>query len=199
MLEKLLRSKDEVKILGIALFQDGLHLREIARRAGISAPQARRELSSLVEIGLLKGERKGNMLIFSRNLKSPIFPSVRELYLRTEGIFEKMKGILGKLEGVKYAFVFGSMALGKERSASDIDLMVIGEVDGDLLAREIFGLQKGFSREINFICWNEKDLREKIKSKSPFLKNVLRGRLAWLAGDKDGFARAVEKRGRAKN
>ena len=54
MLETLLYSKAEVDVLGIVLFEDGLHLREIARRAKRPAPQAMRELNRLVRAGLLR-------------------------------------------------------------------------------------------------------------------------------------------------
>ena len=44
MLNLILRSKAEVKVLSVILFQDGLHLREIARQANISPFEARREI-----------------------------------------------------------------------------------------------------------------------------------------------------------
>lgn len=193
MLEKLFRSTAEVKVLGVVLFEDGLHLREIARRAGVSAPEAKHELGILSEIGLLLKEEKGNMVLFRLNKELPFFAEIRGLYLKTEGIFAKLKEKLAKLDGVKYAFVFGSMARGEERASSDVDLMVVGNIGENSLSATIFSIQKQTGREINPICWSEQDLKEKIASKSPFLKNALKKQIVWIAGDRNEFAGAVKK------
>ena len=193
MLEKLFRSGAGVKTLGIVLFEDGLHLREIARRGGISAPEAKRELEILCSMGLLLKEKKGNMLIFRLDTDAPFLPEIRGLYLKTEGVFAKLKCKLAKLKGIKYAFIFGSMARGEEQRSSDVDLLVVGSIAANTLSGAIFSVQKQTGREINFIHWSEQDLRGKLTSQSPFLKNVLKKEAVWLAGDKNEFAGAVKK------
>ena len=196
MLELFLRSGAEVKVLGVVLFTDGLHLREIARRAGVSPYEAKRELGILARAGLLSGERKGRQIFFTVNGGCPFLGELRGLYLKTEGVVERIKGALVGFPGIRYTFVFGSFAGGKAGRHSDLDLMIIGDVDEKAVADALFAVQQSTGREINFIIWAMADLKEKIKSSSGFLKSIVSGDIIWLGGDRDGFIRAVEKRPR---
>ena len=193
MLEKLLRSTAEVNTLGVILFNEGLHLREIARRAGLTPSESKRELDNLVGLGLLHSEKRGNQTIFNTNPECPFFSDLKNLYLKTEGVFHQLSSSLSPLKGIDHAFVFGSAASGKDKSRSDIDLMVIGGIDEDELAKSIFKVQKQTSREINFILWTNNDLEDKINKNNSFLKNILKNRMVFIVGEKDEFVRIVEK------
>lgn len=192
MLEKLFRSKAEVAVLNIVLFSDGLHLREIARRAGVSSYEAKRELDTLSEIGILESDRRGNQVIFNAHEGCTFLDDLRGIFRKTEGAMTKVKGGLADFPGITYCLVFGSAAKGRASERSDIDLLVIGDVDADDLDQEILILQKGIRREINHIHWSVKDFRKKLKAKSPFLKNISAD-FIWIGGDKDEFVRAVEE------
>jgi len=193
MLEKLLRSKAEVRVLGIALFEDGLHLREIARRAGVSPFEAKKELDNLVSIGVLQSEKKGNLQMFHSDRHCPFFSDLKNLYQKTEGIFYQLRDAMKGVKNIDYAFVYGSTAAGMEKKSSDIDLMVIGLVDENDVARRIFRKQRMMKREINYVVWSPADLKEKIENKSVFLNNLVKGKLVFISGDKDEFVRTVEK------
>ena len=110
MLELLLRSRAKVAVLGVVLFKDGLHLREIARRAGVSSYEAKRELDGLVLLGLLGEEEKGNLLIYSVKPNCPFVGELKGLYLKTEGPVPLLRKGLEKLAGLRYAFIYGSFS-----------------------------------------------------------------------------------------
>ncbi|MEW6329464.1 MAG: nucleotidyltransferase domain-containing protein [Candidatus Micrarchaeota archaeon] len=202
MLERLLRSRAEAKVLGVVLFTDGLHLRETARRAGISPPEAKRELDALVSLGVLKSAKSGNLSIFSLNERCPFLQELKTLYLKTDGIFEALRGSISKVRGVDYAFIYGSMARGDYSEGSDVDVLVIGESDENELAMAFTELQKKITREINFILWTRKDFSRKIRENGSFFSSVASGKKIWLAGDEGGFegvvAKASDKRGKAR-
>ena len=199
MLERLLRSKAEVSVLGIVLFQEGLYLREIARMASLSPSEAKKELDNLVSLGVLRKKRHGNQVFFFLNDNCPFLNELKGLYLKTEGIFEHLRSSLKGVKGIKYTFIFGSMAKMQEKETSDLDLLVVGKIDEDVLAGKILNIQKGLKREINYILWSLEDLDEKIKKKSSFLKNIMNKKQIWLVGDKDEFIRVVEKGHNKKN
>lgn len=190
MLELLLKSKAEVSMLGVVLFNDGLHLRAIAKEAGISPPEAKRELDILVGLGALRKEKKGNLLLFYQNKECDFLVDLKNLYLKTEGLFGELILHLKKLQGIEYAFVFGSMSTGKFREKSDLDLMVIGNIREEMLAEAMFNIQKKTKRAINFILWSENDFRKKLREKSKFLGNISESR-KWIAGNENGFERIV--------
>ena len=193
MLEKLLKSRAAARVLGEVFSEDGLHLREVARRAGISPSEAKRELDNLVALGVLERKKTGSVVAFSLNTACPFLQELKGLYQKTDGVFRALAQALAATEGVKYAFVFGSSAAGRERKASDVDLLVVGGVEEEALAGKVFEVQKKTGKEINFVLWSERDLREKARKKSGFLKSVFSGEKVWLAGDGNEFGGIVEK------
>lgn len=193
MLEKLLRSKAEVAVLGVALFSDGLHLREIARRAGVSAPEAKRELDSLVWLGALAKTEKGNMSIYTLNSSCPFINELRGLYLKTEGPIPLLKKELSKLAGLHYAFIYGSFASGNFNERSDIDLFLAGEIETEEADRICFGIQNKTMREINYILWSEADLKKKMKEGGAFVSSLVKKEKIWLVGDAGGFERVAKE------
>lgn len=59
---------------------------------------------------------------------------LRSIVLKTEGAGLEIKEKLQEMGGVNKAFIFGSYASGEADLRSDLDLMVIGEVDWRLVA-----------------------------------------------------------------
>jgi predicted transcriptional regulator len=82
MLERIFRSKAEVAVLGIVLFSESLHLREIARRAGISSSEAKKELDTLAALGLLFTERKGNLVLFYTDRRCLFLDDLRNIFIK---------------------------------------------------------------------------------------------------------------------
>jgi predicted nucleotidyltransferase len=194
MLEKLLRSKAEVKVLGVVLGTDGLHLREIARRAGVSPSEAKRELGILASLGILRREKKGNLVLFRQEPKCPFLCHLKKLYSLTEGVPARLREEIGKIKGLEYGFVFGSMAGGNWKDSSDYDVMLIGNFKEDEAWRRIFMAQKETGREINPVIWSHGEFAERLKKRNLFLKNAALGEKIWIKGDEDEFVGYVEKR-----
>ncbi|VVC02931.1 Uncharacterised protein [Candidatus Burarchaeum australiense] len=193
MLQLLFRSKAEVAVLGIVLFSEGLHLREIGRRAGVSPPEAKRELDNLVQAGILINTPKGNMSAYSLNEKCPFLDDLKNLYLRTEGTIPLLHNGLRKIPGLTYAFVYGSFASGRFTARSDVDLMLIGDVDHEEIDSICFKTQKKTLNEINYIIWSNEDFRKKAKEQGAFIKSIIKKGKIWLVGDEREFERAVKK------
>jgi predicted nucleotidyltransferase len=192
MLEKLLRSNAEVKVLGVVLFSDGLHLREIARRAEVSPSEAKRELDSLASTGILKAEKKGNLVLFYKNGSCPFLAELRGLYLKTEGIFSELGKALAEIKGIKFAFGYGSFAHGEEREKSDVDLLIVGKPGMDGLHRKIMEIEKRVGREINYSVYSAEEFHRKA-TLSGFLKEVMQGDKIFMRGTGDEFKRFAEE------
>jgi predicted nucleotidyltransferase len=194
MIEKLFVSRARVKILSLLLFSGkSFYINEIARLAGIAPIQAKNELQKLEEIGLLRKERKGKMILFTANANSPLYAPLRELFTRTEGIGNLLRQAL-KNENIKYAFIFGSFAKGAEKVASDVDLFVIGNVDEGKLIEKLVKVEDAVKREIVPVLWNEKYFSEQAKKGQPFLTDVSKERIIPIIGDINEFRRLVERR-----
>lgn len=190
MLEKLFRSKAEVSVLSITLFEENLHLREISRRAKVSPYETKRELDNLVSLGILLIEKKGNLSLYRTNPACPFLSELKSLYLKTDGALALLRKELQKLSGIEYALVYGSMAKGTYSEKSDIDLLVIGSIEESPLEALALRLQKILKREINYILWSERDYRSKMKEGGSFISSLLSSPKIMLVGDEDGFGKA---------
>ncbi|MEM4194903.1 MAG: nucleotidyltransferase domain-containing protein [Candidatus Anstonellales archaeon] len=189
MLEKLLRSKAEVAVLSVVLFTEDLHLREIARRAGISSYEAKRELDNLFSLGVLVKKRKGNLILFKTNPSCPFLGELRSLYMKTEGIFSCLKKELSQIKEIKFALIYGSMAKEEYSEKSDLDLLIVGDIQEEQVERAILKLQKKFEREINYILWTEKEFEDKKRERGAFVNSLLKSKKIMLVGDESELIR----------
>lgn len=74
-------------------------------------------------------------------------------------IKEALKGI----EGIETAFIYGSLAKREEISGSDIDLLIVGNIDEDKLVENLPSLERRLGREINFSVYGLEELGKKKK------------------------------------
>ncbi|HEY4831100.1 MAG TPA: nucleotidyltransferase domain-containing protein, partial [Waddliaceae bacterium] len=93
-----------------------------------------------------------------------------------------------------FGFIYGSTASGKESANSDIDLFIVGDLGLRDLANILSEARKNLRREINSTVYSEKELKEKIKERNPFIQQVLHRPRIWLMGDENEFKK-MDKRG----
>ena len=160
------------------------HLRAIARAAGTSAGTARRELAHLVGAGLLLREPEGRQVYYRANAQAPIFPELLSIISKTAGIGDHLRGALAPLaRRIRVALVFGSVAAGKHRAGSDVDLLVIGEVTLSEVVRAMLPVQQRIAREVNPSVYSAVEWRQRVASGQRFARAVLEGPKLFLLGD----------------
>jgi hypothetical protein len=87
-----------------------------------------RELAQLEAAELVTVRRVGNQKHYQANASAPIFKELRGLVLKTSGLVDVLRTALAPLTAqIDQAFIYGSVAKGKDTANSDIDLMVISE------------------------------------------------------------------------
>jgi len=159
-------------------------LSELATFIKVSPSSLQRELESLSGSAILRKRRDGNRLYFQAETESPIYAPLRDLIIQTLGMTAELKESLALLSSqISCAFIYGSVALEKERATSDVDLMVIGETGLAELAPVLRRLENKFNREINATCYRPEEFRRKIKSSNHFLTNILGEKKIFLIGD----------------
>jgi predicted nucleotidyltransferase len=85
-------------------------------------------------------------------------------------------------DNIHVAFMHGSMVEGRERSESDIDLIIVGEVAGPDLAFALRNVQNRLGREVNFTRYTPLEFASKIAAGHHFLKSVLKKPRIFLIG-----------------
>ncbi len=105
-------------------FQSG----ELIRLADSGTGAVHRLLTRLAEAGLVSVDRVGNQKYYQANRASPVFDELHGLIVKTSGLIGPLRAALAPLaERIRAAFVYGSIAKGTDRAASDIDVMVISD------------------------------------------------------------------------
>lgn len=166
--------KTKKAVIGILFSKPDIsvHLRELARMAAVSAPMMQRELAILVDAGIITSCKDGNRVIFKANDACPIFDELRGIARKTSGVTDSIKSaLLGK--DIELAFIFGSIATGKENADSDIDLMVVGDIDTIELNRLIAPLEDTLRRPIHISHYGTKEWPE--ISKDRLINKIVNG------------------------
>jgi len=92
--------------------------------------------------------------------------------LKTEAIGDRLREALSTLGDIRVAFIYGSTAKGTEVTSSDIDLMVIGEIDLDILNRTIDNVEDELGRTVNYTLFSAKEH----EGGSPIKRHLSRGK-----------------------
>ena len=189
MLEALFISKSKIRQdLLILFFTDpskSYYLRELQRMLGHSAGSIRRELLRFQKDSLFVTQKVGNLLYYRLNTAHPLFEELKSIVSKTVGVEGSLRKELSSVKGIKTAFIYGSFAAKREKSGSDIDLMIIGNPDGSSLNEKIAGLEKKLQREINVTTYSPEEYKYRRKAKSGFILDVVKNPKILLAGAED--------------
>jgi DNA-binding transcriptional ArsR family regulator len=189
ILAKILSSRVRAEIFRLlfGLTDKEMHLREIIRQAGLNLQTVRQDLNKLLKLDLVVARRDGNRLYYRANQEHPLYPEIHLLVLKTAGLVEVLQRVL-KREGVKVAFIFGSVAIGQEKAGSDVDLMVIGEVSLRTVTGWLAGVSLEIGREVNPYVMNVAEFQKRREAEEHFLSQVLDSPKLFIIGKEDDLA-----------
>lgn len=168
------------------------YIRELAKETQIPYGMVYRELENLEQLGIITREKKGNLALLHVNRDLPYLLDLRQIIMKTTGILYRLKEHLDQLDEVKYLLIFGSVARGEDNHGSDLDLMIIGEVDEEQLIEAVRVLENETGKAVNYILWSITEFEEKIKEKNHILIDVAANPITMLRGNEDEFRRVIE-------
>lgn len=169
------------------------YLREIIRAAGVGQGSIQRELETLVGAGLVLRRVHGRQVYFRANPENPIYRELRGLLVKTAGVADVLREALAPLAaGIHVAFVYGSVARGEERRASDIDLMVVGDVSFADASQALASAQRRLGREVNPTVYTPAEFKQKLAAGQHFLRSVVEREKLFLFGNEHDLRRLGE-------
>lgn len=148
--------------------------RQLERLSGVSVGNLQKELVKLEQAGVLESRRLGTLRLYRLNLRHPLYPELKGIIAKTIGLEGTIRAELSKLKGVQGACIYGSFARGQERVSSDLDLLIIGDVEEKPLIRAIKGLEGKLQREINYSLYTSADWSRRKRAKDSFVMEVLK-------------------------
>lgn len=162
------------------------YLTEIVRRTGAGRGAVQRELTRLTHAGLLTRTPDGQQVYFRANEKAPAFLELKGLIRKTSGIVEVLRAALEPLAGrIEAAVVYGSVARGDETAASDVDLLVIGDVSLFDVVSATAHIQSALGRELNPTVFAPDEFLRRRRAGEHFVTSVLGSPKLQLIGDLD--------------
>lgn len=163
---------------------ESFYLRQLARLTDISLGPVQREIRQLVDAGLVTRKTVGSQTLYSANEESPVFREIKSLVKKTVGMHDVLAEALETLrKKINFAFVYGSVARSRENPESDVDLMVVGDVEFDEVVEKLSAAEKTLHREINPTVFTAREFHK--KASGNFLKNVVDERKLFIIGGED--------------
>jgi predicted nucleotidyltransferase len=161
---------------------------QLVEASGCALIQVQRALKRLEDTGLIEKTKSGNRSYYQANQKHPAFQDIKQALFKTVLFGDLLKEALKqKKNKIKFGFIYGSSARGKESSTSDIDLFIIGDLGIRDIAKVITESGRNLGREINTTVYSEKEFNRKLKEKNPFINEILHQPKIWLIGEESEF------------
>lgn len=164
------------KVLGLLYIrpEKSFYTKEIIRSTGMGVATIKRELDRMLAAGILTMTKVGNQHHYQANTECPIYTELHGIVKKTFGVVDVIKSALSPFaNNISWAFIFGSVASGKETSRSDIDLMVIGDISFTEIASALYGVQETLGREVNPKIYSEEEWMQMENKKDAFLREIL--------------------------
>ena len=178
------------RVLGLLLLhpEKSYHVREIARLTGTVAGTLHKELSKLAEAGLLQKKTQGNQVSYQANRSSLIFEELASILRKTSGLADVLADALAaQLPDIEFAVVFGSVASGKASANSDIDLLIVGNINFGVAVKALYPAQQLLAREINPKLYTSSEWQLAREENGSFIRELLAKPIINIIGEMDDF------------
>lgn len=183
------KTREDILALYFSHPEKKYYLRQLEKILHFPVQNIRRELINLEKNSIFKKEKSGNQVFYFLNRKSPIYSDIRNIVSKTIGIESQIRESLSGISGINKAFIFGSFADETQDSLSDIDIIITGDIDEDVLIEKISRLENKFEREINYHIYSKKEFRERRNEENSFISKILSKPVIFLIGENENNTR----------
>jgi predicted nucleotidyltransferase len=185
------------RVLALLLLRpdESFYVREISRLTGVPAGSLHRELTALAEAGLLVRSAAGNQVRYQVTRDCPIHEELAAIFRKTTGLADVLRDLLSPLaDKISLAFVFGSVAHGKTKPTSDVDLLVIGSVSFPAVVEACHLGRERLGRDVNPVVMSKAAFQSKHREGDRFISRVLKEPKIFLIGDAIELGNLAEDR-----
>ncbi len=177
-------TKTQQRVLGVLYGkpEQSFYLNELVRLAGMGKGAVSRELTKLTAAGLLTVVRQGNQRHYQANAENPIFSELKAIIQKTFGVVGVLQMALATLlPQLEFAFVYGSVAKGREHAKSDIDVLLVGD---DLSYEQVMTLleyaEQQLGRTINPTLYDPQEYKTRMEAKQSFITRIMVQPKLWV-------------------
>lgn len=185
MIDALFGSKTRVKLLHLFLNNPGksFYVREITRLIDEQINSVRRELSNMLNVGIIKSEESDNKLYYEVDQRYQYYVPLRAIFansIESNADLSKAapstldwQGKLDELGGVKIAVISGVFV---PDSVSSVDLLLVGKTTQGKLKSFVKTLEKKEGRELNYTVMPYDEFYYRLSIRDRFIMEILSSR-----------------------
>lgn len=195
MIDKLFGSKTRVKLLHLFMNHPGqsFYVREITRLIDEQINSVRRELSNMLEVGVITSDNADNKLYYQVNQRYEYYTALRAIFAgatvkaeqvgptNSDGVNEQHVSIINEIPSLRLALFSGVLVKG---SMSPVDVLLVGNVSPAKVKAAMSMIEKLEGREINYTVLPYDEFYYRLSVRDKFITEVLAGKHS-VAVDKD--------------
>lgn len=146
---------------------------ETAKKSGVSVFSAKHALDHLYRNGMISLKKIGRTYQYKADLDCYLTRQWKVLF-SVEGLHAArlVESLLKKSKSISSILLYGSAAMGKDDESSDLDILIIADVD-PAVKKGLLSLAKGIGREVNIQVYAPSEWRKKATVDKAFYDNVI--------------------------
>ncbi|MEI6228591.1 MAG: transcriptional regulator [Candidatus Saccharibacteria bacterium] len=183
MIDALFGSKTRVKLLHLFLNNPGqpFYVREITRKIDEQINSVRRELSNMLEVGIITSDSADNKLYYQVNQRYDYYVPLRSIFGDVQA--DKSRSIqpddesaseynivLNNISGIRLAIFAGVLVRG---STAPVDLLIVGNVAAAKVKTVAKDIEKSEGRDINYSVLSYDEFYYRLSVKDRFITEIL--------------------------
>lgn len=187
MIDALFGSKTRVKLLHLFLNNPGqsFYVREITRKIGEQINSVRRELSNMIEIGIITSDSADNKLYYQVNQAYEYYLPLKVIFgdgqinnnvsliPKANSLMEEYGLALQSVVGIRIGLFSGVLVKG---SRSLVDILLVGDVNSSKIKTFIDFVEKNEGHEINYSVLSYDDFYYRLSVRDKFITEILNGK-----------------------
>jgi predicted transcriptional regulator len=187
MIDALFGSKTRVKLLHLFLNNPGqsYFVREITRKIDEQINSVRRELSNMLEVGIITSDSADNKLYYQVNQRYEYYVplkaifgdqsiDMKEVSVRPDDAStEKYVTLLADVTGLRLAVLAGVLVRG---STSSVDILLVGNIVPAKLKSLVKDIETSEGREINYCVLSYDEFYYRLSVRDRFITEIINGK-----------------------
>lgn len=203
MIDALFGSKTRVKLLHLFLNNPGesFFVREITRKIDEQINSVRRELSNMIEVGIVTCDSADNKLYYQVNQRYQFYVPLKAIFSDTpvsgkistrtlEDITdEEYVQIMNNITGLRLVIFSGVLVRGSNNS---IDILFVGTITPAKVKTLVKAIEKNEGREINYSILSYEDFYYRLSIRDRFITEIVNGKHNVVI-DKDNMLNKIKE------
>lgn len=205
MIDKLFGSKTRIKLLHLFMNHPGqsFYVREITRIIDEQINSVRRELSNMLEVGVITSDTADNKLYYEVNQRYEFYAPLRAIFAgesvvvaqasetNEDGINTRYIDAISQIPSIRLAIFSGVLVRG---STSSVDVLLVGNLSSAKVKSAISVIEKIEGRELNYTVMPYDEFYYRMSVRDRFITEIISNKHS-IAVDKDNVLSDQKEKG----